>query len=293
MTARTPDDPGTARPGANRSLLSSGWVRLGLVAAAIAIVVVGFGTWYVFFRPSGPPPVDLANVPLPSAVAPVGSSAAPGASSPASGGAVATPPAATTAAGGSAAPTAAGGLASLDGTWKVDPSIGSGDSGSFVGYRVQEQLASIGGNTAVGRTSAVTGTFTLSGTTVTDASFSADLSSLASDDQRRDGMIQRIGLQSNQFPTATFVLGSPIDLGTLPADGTVAKVTANGKLTIHGQTRDVSIPLQARRAGAVIAVAGSLPVAFADYGMEKPTTGLVLSVADPAVIEFQLMFSKS
>ena len=42
----------------------------------------------------------------------------------------------------------------LDGTWTVDPSIGSFSdfSGSFVGYRVDEELANVGAATAVGRT---------------------------------------------------------------------------------------------------------------------------------------------
>ena len=47
--------------------------------------------------------------------------------------------------------TAGGGL---DGTWTVDPSVGSFSdfSGSFVGYRVEEELANVGAATAVGRT---------------------------------------------------------------------------------------------------------------------------------------------
>ena len=59
--------------------------------------------------------------------------------------------------------------ATADGTWKVDTSIGSfaDNTSSFVGYRVQEQLAGIGANKAVGRTPDVSGTLTLSGTTVT------------------------------------------------------------------------------------------------------------------------------
>ncbi len=68
-------------------------------------------------------------------------------------------------------------------------------------------------------------------------------------------------------------------------------MTAAGKLTIHGQTRDVQVALQARRSASVIAIAGSLEITFADYGMEKPTTMIALSIADPATIEFQLMFS--
>ena len=53
----------------------------------------------------------------------------------------------------------------ITGTWTIDPSVGSFSdfSGTFVGYRVQETLASIGAQTAVGRTPDVTGTVTADG----------------------------------------------------------------------------------------------------------------------------------
>ncbi|HEV8206123.1 MAG TPA: hypothetical protein VGR04_05440, partial [Acidimicrobiia bacterium] len=65
----------------------------------------------------------------------------------------------------------------LDGTYRVAP----GDANSFVGYRVTEQL--VGGaidQTATGRTSDVTGSFTITGTTVRDVSVTADLRTLTS-----------------------------------------------------------------------------------------------------------------
>ena len=73
------------------------------------------------------------------------------------------------------ASTAPGSASSLDGTWTVDPSIGSFDyaagdfSGSWVGYRAQEELVGVGGVEAVGRTPDVTGSITLAGTTLTAA----------------------------------------------------------------------------------------------------------------------------
>ena len=51
----------------------------------------------------------------------------------------------------------------VDGTWTVDQSVGSfaDFSGTWAGYRFDEELAGIGGNTAVGRTPDVTGTMTV------------------------------------------------------------------------------------------------------------------------------------
>jgi polyisoprenoid-binding protein YceI len=183
----------------------------------------------------------------------------------------------------------------IDGTWNVDTSIGSFSdfSDSFVGYRVQEQLAGIGGNTAVGRTPAVSGSLTIVGTKVTAATIEADLTGLKSDDNRRDGQLSRHGLETSTYPTATFSLSSPIDLGSVPADRTEISVTAAGKLTLHGQPKDVQIPLMAKLSGSTIVVTGSLEIAFADYGMSKPNSFAVLSIADIGTLELQLFFTKA
>ena len=182
-----------------------------------AVAVGGYGIWYLFLQ--GPGPAAVGNgaslAPIPSNLA---SSAGTGT-----------------------------GTGSFDGTWNVDTSIGDGTvaNGSFVGYRVQEQLASIGANTAVGRTQDVTGTITISGLKVTAADITADLTTLQSDDSRRDGQLRRQGIETGQFPTAVFKLTQPISGTAIPADDTVVDVTAVGQLTLHGVTKDVSIPLKA------------------------------------------------
>ena len=240
-----------------------------IVVGGIAVVLLGgAGLAYLFFHPS-PAAVGVATGPPGSSTSPT------------------TDPEGSPTAGGS--PAAAGSLA---GTWNVDPSIGTFNysandfSGSFVGYRIEEQLANIGANTAVGRTPDVTGTLVVDGTSVTGVDISADLSSLQSDDQRRDGQVRRLDLG-----TATFKLTSPIALATLPADGSTVDATASGDLTIHGVTKRVEIPVQASRKGDVVTVTGSVPIVFADYDVTPPTSFIAVSVEDHGIIEFQLRFS--
>jgi polyisoprenoid-binding protein YceI len=247
-------------------------LRIGLAAVILAIVAAGaFGLWYLFLRPSGPAPVGNTPVVVPTA----GASSATAASS----------------AGSSAAPLSGG----LDGTWNVDTSIGSFSdfTNSFVGYRVQEELANVGGNIAVGRTPTVSGSLTIAGSQVTAVTIEADLTALKSDENRRDGQLSRQGIETSTFPTATFKLTSPIDLGSVPADGVEVSVTGSGQLTLHGQTKDVQIPLKAKLSGSTIVVTGSLDIAFADYGISKPTSFAVLSIADTGTIEMQLFFTKA
>jgi polyisoprenoid-binding protein YceI len=180
----------------------------------------------------------------------------------------------------------------LDGTWSVDASIGSFSdfSSSWVGYRVDETLAGNRANTAVGRTPGVSGTLSLSGTKITSVEITADLTALRSDDQRRDGQLQRQGIQTAQFPEAAFKLTSPIDLGAVPSDGQAITATATGELTLHGVTRAVQVPIQARLSGDVVTVVGSLEIQFADYSIDRPTSFAVLSVEDHGTIELQLHF---
>jgi polyisoprenoid-binding protein YceI len=254
-------------------------LRIGVAVVVLAIVAAGaFGLWYIFLRPSGPAAVGDAPLVVPSRAAATSSA---GASS-----------AATSSSASSSSDPLSGGI---DGTWNVDTSIGSFSdfSDSFVGYRVQEQLANIGGNTAVGRTPAVSGSLTIAGTKVTATTIQADLTGLQSDDNRRDGQLSHQGLETSTFPTATFTLTSPIDLGSVPADGTEITVTATGTLTLHGQTKDVKIPLKAKLSGNTIVVTGSLEIAFADYGITKPNSFAVLSIADTGTLELQLFFTKA
>lgn len=252
--------------------LSTG-IRLLLVGVIVAALAGAAGLWYVFLRPSGPAAVlDPTAAPTRSAA-----SAGPAASSAAS--SAASPVAASTAAGGAPA----GGVA---GTWTV-----RAGSDTFVGYRVQEQLASIGGNTAVGRTGTVTGSFTLEGTTVTAATFTATLTGLTSDERGRDGRVQD-ALNTRQFPTSTFVLSTPIALGSIPADGQEISATAKGKLTIRGVTRDAEFQLTAKLTGATLTIKASTQFAFADYSVPKPQAFAVLSIADTGTLETQLTLAK-
>jgi polyisoprenoid-binding protein YceI len=183
--------------------------------------------------------------------------------------------------------------AQLDGSWKVDTTLGSYSdfSSSWLGYRVQEQFVGVGGHTAVGRTPKVTGSLTLKGSTVTAAEITGDVTALTSDAPQRDGELGDSGIESSKFPTAKFVLAKPIDLGSMPAEGTTVSATASGQFTLHGVTRDVQIQIQAQRKGGVIAVAGSLPVVFSDYQFTGPNVLGFVTVNDHGTMELHLLLT--
>jgi polyisoprenoid-binding protein YceI len=252
-------------------IAASRWGPLIALAALAAVLVGGAGVWYLFFRSAGPPPVSLASLP-PASPPPAGATVAP------SGGATAGAPG-----------------AGIGGTWQVDPSVGSFSdfSGSFVGYRVREELARVGATEAVGRTPDVSGSVTIEGTSITAAEMTADLTTLRSDESNRDRQLSRQALETSRFPTATFTLTAPVDLGTVPAEGQVIDLTLRGDLSLHGVTQPVELPVQGRLAGGVITVAGSLPIVFADYGIQPPQAVVVLSVEDHGIMEFQLQLTRA
>ena len=177
------------------------------------------------------------------------------------------------------------------GTWTVG-------TGSVAGYRVREQLAGLAAPTdAVGRTSSITGSFTLAqsaaGYTVTAATFTVDVSTLTSDRAMRDRRIHQMGLESDRYPTATFKLTNPIVLPATATTGQTVHVSATGDLTIHGTTTSVTIPMDAQLSGSQIQVVGSLTFPFSEFNMVPPSIGGFVNVQDNATMEFSLLLQKA
>ncbi len=180
-------------------------------------------------------------------------------------------------------PAATGGPVEVDGRWVLTEE-------SQVGYRVQEVLFGQD-TTAVGRTNKVTGSLTVAGPKVTTTEFVVDMASVASDRERRDGQYRERIMDTATYPTATFVLTKPIDLGQVPADGATVDAKAAGRLTLRGQTKDVAFDVRARRTGARIEVSGAIPIVFAEWGIPDPSFGPA-QVADQGELEFLLVFAK-
>jgi polyisoprenoid-binding protein YceI len=178
----------------------------------------------------------------------------------------------------------------LAGTW-------SATENGIAGYRVREKLGALPAESdAVGRTSDVTGGFTLtddSGLQVAAISVDVDLTTLKSDESQRDGRLRDQGLETNQFPTATFASDGPIDVPDAARSGTEVTIDVTGDLTIHGVTKEVTIPIQARLNGDTIELVGSLTFPLTDFDIDKPSSFAVVSIEDDGTLEFQLFFTKT
>ena len=260
-------------------------LAIGGGLAAVLVAALGFSGWWFLIRDDAPPPVNLAAAvaaaqETATATAEVGSAVAGAATAqPASNTTTST----ATATAAEAPPTRPEG--ELTGVWTL-----SEQGESFAGYRIQEELARIGGNTAVGRSSAIEATLEFDGSAITNVEIVVDMTALASDDSRRDRQLRTRAIETNDFPTASFVLTEPILLDGVPEDGVPIAATAIGDFTLHGVTRSVEIALEGQLTNGLVVVIGSLDVALADYEIEPPVGLSVLSVADDGVIEFQLIF---
>jgi polyisoprenoid-binding protein YceI len=189
-----------------------------------------------------------------------------------------------------AAPAAAKAASSIDGTWTAGV-------GSVAGYRVRELFAGRPAkNEAVGRTDAVTGSVTIArvgtGLVARAVTVTVDLTGLTSNERRRDDALKDRGLETDTFPTATFVSSGDVALPADAATGAVVSVTVNGKLTLHGVTRELGVPVQARMANGAIEVVGQAPIVMADFGIDPPSTAGVVTVDGDGVFEFKLVLGK-
>lgn len=171
----------------------------------------------------------------------------------------------------------------IEGTWTIG-------AGSQAGYRVKEVLFGQDAE-AVGRTTEVTGTMRIAGTTVTSAGIEVDMASVASDESRRDGQFRGRIMDTDTFPTATFTLTEPVELGAVPADGEEVAHAVTGELTLRGVTRTVTVDLAARRNGATIEVTGAIAVDFDDFDIPDASGGPA-QVGRDGQLELLLVFTR-
>ncbi len=169
---------------------------------------------------------------------------------------------------------------SVDGSWNVG-------TGSTAGYRVQEVLLGQSA-TAVGRTKKIWGSLTIAGSTVTKGTFTVNMASVVSDQSQRNAHFDGSIMDVSQYPTATLTVSSPVDLGTIPANGVVRRYQAVGDLDMHGVTKSVSFPVSAERVGGEIDVLADVSIPFSEWNIANPSIGGFVSTANSGTLEVLL-----
>jgi polyisoprenoid-binding protein YceI len=163
---------------------------------------------------------------------------------------------------------------------------------SAVRYRAQEELTGRGAVEAVGETSAFIGNiyFDEAGVPLACSRWDADLRTLTSDESRRDNYLYNNTLETETYPLATFILTSVEGLDA-PLGAEAVTFTLVGDLTIHGVTKAVSWEVTAKLDGDTLAGNASTTFNMADFNIEPPKVGPVISLDEDVVLEADITAS--
>lgn len=161
--------------------------------------------------------------------------------------------------------------------------------GTEARFRAREQFANRDTlSEAVGTTSVVSGNIVLNaqGAALPEQSkIVIDLTTLQTDQARRDAYIKSNTLQTDQFPNAELVVSQVSGLPwPLPTSGQ-ATVQLTGDLTLHGVTRPTTWEVRATMADRDLSGLAKTTVKMTDFGMTTPRTASVLSVNDEVALE--------
>lgn len=179
--------------------------------------------------------------------------------------------------------------ADVTGQWAIAP-------GTSVSYRIGQRLAGVRSE-AVGQTDRVSGLLTLrprAGKLVVakGARVVVDMRALASDDPARDRALRTRGLETERYPTASFVTAfdTPVPPEALRAP---RPLILRGVLTLHGVSRTLAIPVSAGLVNDRIVVEGELDLTLGDWGIEPPHVPGLVTVDAKGTMRFHLVFGRT
>lgn len=183
---------------------------------------------------------------------------------------------------------------SIDGTWTVVPDA------SDTSLVITETIGGVADHQVEGNT-AVAGSITVAGSAVTEATFTADMTTLEFTDAppgfdvaNRARAMENTGLDTGEFPEATFTLTSPIELPEDVTNGEVATSSATGDLTLHGVTRSITFDVSVVANGERFEVTPTdfVPIVLADYEMTVEAPGFVADIGDEGSFDFELVLEQ-
>ncbi len=155
----------------------------------------------------------------------------------------------------------------LNGTWMVV--AGDAPNITSAGFTFNEILPS-DRRTTSGSTRSVKGTVTVENDTLIAAEISVDMTSVATDIQKRDINVQSKIFQTDQYPEAFFKVTEPVKLENIPDDGTMTTIPIAGQLTIKGKTQTVESDYLVLRDGDKISLSTAIEINRLDFGVETP-----------------------
>lgn len=161
----------------------------------------------------------------------------------------------------------------------------------FFGNAVTRLGKKLGFFHAVGRTSAIQGQLEVDPgppPQVVAGQFTVDISTLESDDDRRDKKIREEFLESARFPLATFTITQVEGLPAQVQEGETVSFQMTGDMTIREVTKPVTWEVQATLQDGVLSGEARTLIFMKDFGFAAPDIAGWMKVTDGVtlVVEF-------
>jgi polyisoprenoid-binding protein YceI len=157
-------------------------------------------------------------------------------------------------------------------------------------YVVEETLSGLPA-TAVGTTTDVTGEIYLTSDGLFDgleSKFLVDLSTLQTDESRRDNYVRSNVLQTSRYQYAEFVIESVDAFPAGYVEGDEASLTLTGTMTIKDVSLPITFTVLARQAAGTLTATADTQFNMTDFGIDPPQVALA-SAKDGVVLQIVII----
>jgi len=115
-----------------------------------------------------------------------------------------------------------------------------------------------------------------------------DAASYKTNSEGRDQDVKDNALEAQKFPTITFESTSLA--GARQNGDADADLSLVGRLTLHGVTKDITVPVVVRLEEGRLVADGSYAFKFEEYGVKRPSKMMgLMTTGDVATIEFHVV----
>ncbi|GCE25247.1 hypothetical protein KDA_07310 [Dictyobacter alpinus] len=161
-------------------------------------------------------------------------------------------------------------------------------------YKVHENLIirNLPSTDAIGKTRDVHGTFRVStkqAPQVATLHLTVNLSTLKTDEPRRDQYVRTQALETDTYPNAEFTSTCAAGLPVQYTDGQQVSFQLPGNLTMHGKTNQETFAVTGKVSGNTITGTASTSLFMTDFGIQPPNLANVAIAENKVVISIDLV----
>lgn len=115
-----------------------------------------------------------------------------------------------------------------------------------------------------------------------------DAASYKTSSDGRDRDVKENALEVQKYPTITF---ESTGISEVRTNGdTSGEIRLLGRLTLHGVTKEITVPVSVRLEGGKLLAEGSYAFKFEEYGVKRPSKMMgLMTTGDEATIEFHVV----